>query len=165
MRSCPFPHKQFAVMDSILQNTLKKLLSERISLDMSLMTRLPKSILQEAIQGKLVPQFSDDEPASFLLERIKQEKHKMLTEGKLKKKDIIDSMIFKGDDNKYYETIAGHDIEIEVPFLFPDSWAIVRLQFICALLDGEKMTGDGICDSSGLNVPPVALSNVPGVSL
>ena len=132
-------------MDSSLQNTLKKLLSERISLDMSLMTRLPKSILQEAIQGKLVPQSSDDEPASFLLERIKQEKHKMLTEGKLKKKDIIDSMIFKGDDNKYYETIAGHDIEIEVPFSFPDSWAIVRLQFICALLDGEKMTGDGIC--------------------
>ena len=105
-------------METTLQNTLKKLLSERVSLDLSLMARLPKSILQEAIQGKLVPQSSDDEPASFLLERIKQEKHKMLIEGKLKKKDIIDSKIFKGDDNKYYEKVDGNvlDINDEIPF-------------------------------------------------
>ena len=144
MRSCPFPHKQFAVMDSILQNTLKKLLSERISLDMSLMTRLPKSILQEAIQGKLVPQFSDDEPASFLLERIKQEKNKLLTEGKLKKKDIIDSIIFKGDDNKYYEKIGSKIVEIseELPFDIPDSWAWCRLGSVIILQSGQDLIPD-----------------------
>ncbi len=63
-------------------------------------TRLRKSILQEAIQGKLVPQDPNDEPASVLLERIREEKLRLLKEGKLKKKDITDSVIFKGDDNK-----------------------------------------------------------------
>jgi len=119
-------------METTLQNTLKNLLSERVSLDLSLMARLPKSILQEAIQGKLVPQSSDDEPASFLLERIKQEKHKMLIEGKLKKKDIIDSIIFKGDDNKYYEKVGGKTLEIseEIPFDLPESWCWCRLASI-----------------------------------
>ena len=121
-------------METTLQNTLKKLLSERVSLDLSLMARLPKSILQEAIQGKLVPQSSDDEPASFLLERIKQEKHKMLIEGKLKKKDIIDSIIFKGDDNKYYEKVDGNvlDINDEIPFEIPQSWVWVRIPSNCS---------------------------------
>ena len=127
-------------METTLQNTLKKLLSERVSLDLSLMARLPKSILQEAIQGKLVPQSSDDEPASFLLERIKQEKHKMLIEGKLKKKDIIDSIIFKGDDNKYYEKVDGNvlDINDEIPFEIPQSWVWVRLQEICTYIHRGK---------------------------
>ena len=127
-------------METTLQNTLKKLLSERVSLDLSLMARLPKSILQEAIQGKLVPQSSDDEPASFLLERIKQEKHKMLIEGKLKKKDIIDSKIFKGDDNKYYEKVDGNvlDINDEIPFEIPQSWVWVRLQEICTYIHRGK---------------------------
>ena len=127
-------------METPLQNTLKKLLSERVSLDLSLMARLPKSILQEAIQGKLVPQSSDDEPASFLLERIKQEKHKMLIEGKLKKKDIIDSKIFKGDDNKYYEKVDGNvlDINDEIPFEIPQSWVWVRLQEICTYIHRGK---------------------------
>ncbi len=119
-------------METTLQNTLKKLLSERVSLDLSLMTRLPKSILQEAVQGKLVPQYPDDEPASFLLERIKQEKQKKLTEGKLKKKDIIDSLIFKGEDNKYYEKVGGKTLEIseEIPFDLPESWSWCRLASI-----------------------------------
>ena len=106
---------------------------------------LKKSILQDAIQGKLLPQDSNDESASTLLQHIKKEKERLFKEGRLKKKDIVDSHIFKGDDNKYYETIAGNDIEIELPYFFPTSWAIVRLQSICALLDGEKKTGDGIC--------------------
>ena len=108
------------------------------------MARLPKSILQEAIQGKLVPQSSDDEPASFLLERIKQEKHKMLIEGKLKKKDIIDSIIFKGDDNKYYEKVDGKDTEIgeELPFDIPSSWAWCRLGYVIVLQSGQDLTPD-----------------------
>ena len=147
-------------METTLQNTLKKLLSERVSLDLSLMARLPKSILQEAIQGKLVPQSSDDEPASFLLERIKQEKHKMLIEGKLKKKDIIDSIIFKGDDNKYYEKVGGMilDISEEISFEIPNSWQWVRLGTLFshntgkalnrADIDGIKKSGTYIIYSS-----------------
>ena len=132
-------------METALQNKLTHLLSQRISLDQALMTRLSKSVLQEAIQGRLVPQDPNEEPASVLLERINIEKHKLLKEGKLKKKDIVDSVIFKGEDNKYYETIAGNDVEIELPYSFPASWAIVRLRSICALLDGEKKMGDGVC--------------------
>ena len=107
--------------------------------------RLRKSILQEAIQGKLVPQESMEESSSKLLERISNEKQKLLKEGKLKRKEILESIIVKGVDNKYYETNAGKDIEIELPYSFPDSWSIVRLQSICVLLDGEKRTGDGVC--------------------
>ena len=88
-------------METTLQIKLKQLLHERISLDQALMTRLPKSILQEAIQGRLVPQDDNDEPASALLERIQEKKQKLLKEGKIKKKDIVDSVIFKGEDNKY----------------------------------------------------------------
>lgn len=107
--------------------------------------RLKQSILREAIQGRLVPQDPTDEQASTLLGRIQKEKQKLLKEGKIKKKDIVDSAIFKGEDNKYYETIAGTNTEIELPFVFPDTWVVVRLQHICALLDGYKRAGDGIC--------------------
>ena len=107
--------------------------------------RLRKSILQEAIQGKLVPQDPNEEPVSELLNRIQAEKQKLLKEGKLKKKDIVDSVIYKGEDNKYYETIEGRDVEVELPYSFPESWVAVRLQSICALLDGEKRSGKGIC--------------------
>ena len=106
---------------------------------------LRKSILQEAIQGKLVPQIAEEGTAECLLEEIRKEKQKLLKEGKLKKKDITDSVIFKGDDNKYYERIGAESIEIELPFSFPESWEIVKLHSICALIDGEKRTGNYIC--------------------
>ncbi len=70
---------------------------------------LKKSILQEAILGKLIPQNPNDEPASVLLQRIKEEKQRLVKEGKLKKKDVVDSFIYKGDDNKYYEQ-CGYQI-------------------------------------------------------
>ena len=90
---------------------------------------LRKSILQEAIQGKLVPQISEEGTAECLLEEIRKEKQKLLKEGKLKKKDITDSVIFKGDDNKYYEKIGKEvfDITEEIPFDIPDSWCWCRL--------------------------------------
>ena len=90
---------------------------------------LRKSILQEAIQGKLVPQDPADEPASVLLERIKEEKQRLLKEGKLKKKDVVDSVIFKGDDNRYFEKIGKEvvDITSDIPFEIPESWEWVRL--------------------------------------
>ena len=68
---------------------------------------LKKSILQEAIQGKLVPQIAEEGTAQELLEQIRQEKQKLVKEGKLKKSALTDSAIFKGDDNKYYFTDIG----------------------------------------------------------
>lgn len=91
---------------------------------------LKKSILQYAIQGKLVPQIESEEPASILLEKIQQEKLKLVKEGKLKKKDLDNSVIFKGDDNKYFEK-KGNEvvcIDDEIPFEIPDSWEWVRFK-------------------------------------
>ena len=115
------------------------------SLNNSLAASLRKSILQEAIQGKLVPQDPNDEPASFLLQRIKDEKLRLIKEGKLKKMDIIDSTIFRGDDNKYYEQIDGNILQIEADYTFPDTWEVVKLSHICRLMDGEKKEGKHIC--------------------
>ena len=89
--------------------------------------QLRKSILQLAIQGKLVPQDPADEPASVLLERIRAEKQRLIKEGKIKK-DKGDSVIFKGDDNCYYEKTGSEvkNITDEIPFDIPDSWCWVR---------------------------------------
>ena len=114
-------------------------------LNNNLNTLLKKSVLQEAIQGKLVPQDSNDEPASVLLQRIKEEKQRLVKEGKMKKKDIVDSVIYKGDDNKYYEQVDGTAIQIESDYDFPNTWAVVKLSHICRLIDGEKKEGQHIC--------------------
>ena len=94
----------------------------------SIHNRLRKSILQEAIQGKLVPQIPEERTAQELLEQIRQEKQKLVKEGKLKKFALSDSVIYKGDDNKYFEKIGEieKDITDEIPFEIPDSWAWVR---------------------------------------
>lgn len=112
-----------------LNRKLQQLLLDKIALDNSLMTSLPKSILQEAIQGKLVPQDPSDEPASILLQRIRDEKQRLVKEGKLKKKDVIDSTIFRGDDNKYFEKKGKNIVCIdeEIPFEIPNTWEWVRL--------------------------------------
>lgn len=119
--------------------------SELDRLNAELFEKLKKSVLQEAIQGKLVQQDPNDEPASVLLERIKEEKAKLFKEGKLKKKDLVDSVIFKGDDNKYYEIIDGKQTLIDSAFDFPESWQVVRLRSICLLSDGVKQTGSQVC--------------------
>ncbi len=126
-------------------NSLTDLLATRAELDRTLANKLQKSILQEAIQGKLVPQDPTDEPAEELLKRIRKEKEKLVAEGKLKCKDVVESNIFKGDDNKYYEQINGSAIEITSDFDFPSTWKIVRLADICRLIDGEKRQGTYIC--------------------
>ena len=107
--------------------------------------KLKKSVLQEAIQGKLVPQITKEGTAQELLEQIKMEKQKLIKDGKLKKSSLADSIIFKGGDNKYYERINGQILEVELPFEYPNSWAILRLKDICQLIDGEKKNGKGIC--------------------
>lgn len=101
---------------------------------------IKKSILQEAIQGKLVPQDPNDEPASVLLERIREEKQQLVTGGKLKKKDIVDSNIIHGDDNKYYENLNGEVTEItdQIPFDIPTSWQWVRLETVCSYIQRGK---------------------------
>ena len=106
---------------------------------------LKKSILQEAIQGKLVPQIESEGTAQELLEQIKAEKQKLVKKGKLKKSALNDSVIFKGDDNKYYERINKEVVEIELPCDYPNSWCVVRLKDVCQLIDGVKMSGKGIC--------------------
>ena len=98
------------------------------NLDTSIKELLKKSILQEAIQGKLVPQIAKEGIAQDLLEQIRQEKQKLVKERKLKKSALTDSVIYKGDDNKYWEKKdkTEKDITDEIPFEIPDSWAWVR---------------------------------------
>ena len=99
--------------------------------------QLRKSILQLAIQGKLVPQDPSDEPASVLLERIRAEKQQLIKEGKIKK-DKNDSVIFKGDDNRHYEKVGSQvkDITDDLPFEIPDSWVWCRLNDIASISAG-----------------------------
>ena len=115
------------------------------SLNTQLGESLKRSILQQAIQGKLVSQTAEDGTAQELLEQIKKEKQKLVKEGKLKKADLATSIIFKGDDNKYYEQVGGEITEIECDLTFPDSWSIIRLGSICSLIDGEKSNGAYPC--------------------
>ena len=110
-------------------------------LNVSLSECLKKSILQEAIQGRLVPQITEEGTAKELLEQIKKEKQKLVKEGKLKKSALATSVIFRGDDNKYYEQIGSKVSEIELPFDFPSSWSLARLNAVCQLTDGLKTTG------------------------
>jgi type I restriction enzyme S subunit len=102
---------------------------------------LKKSILQYAIQGKLVPQIDTEEPATILLEQIRAEKLRLLKEGKLKKKDIKESVIFKDDDNRYYEKVGKviTDITEDLPFEIPESWQWSRLSSIANLYTGNSI--------------------------
>ena len=111
-------------------------------LNASLNEQLRKSILQEAIQGKLVPQCSDEGTAQELLEQIKLEKQKLIKDGKLKKSALTDSVIFKGDDNKYYEQIGNTItcIEEEIPFEIPANWRWCRLGNLIAISSGINLT-------------------------
>ena len=104
----------------ILQNKLNSEIKDK----------LRKSILQEAIQGKLVPQIAEEGAAQDLLEQIKTEKQKLVKEGKLKKSALNDSVIFRGDDNKYYEQIGKKclDITEQIPFEIPSNWEWCRVR-------------------------------------
>jgi len=139
--------EQFRIVERIKELLLlaEKYSDSQISLNklnVELLGRLKKSILQEAIQGKLVPQDPNDEPASVLLQRIKEEKQRLLKEGKLKKKDIVDSIIYKGDDNKYYEQIGKNLIDItdEIPFEIPNNWVWTRLSNVANIYTGNSIS-------------------------
>lgn len=114
-------------------------------LNVELLGNLKKSILQEAVQGRLVQQIAEEGTGEELLEQIKLEKQQLIKEGKLKKSTLTDSVIFRGDDNKYYERINAQTVEIELPFEYPNNWSVLRLKDICQLIDGEKRNGKGFC--------------------
>ena len=106
--------------------------------------QLKNSILQMAVQGKLVPQDPNDEPASVLLERIRKEKEQLIKDGKIKK-EKNPSIIFRGADNLPYEKVGNNEpvcIADEVPFEIPESWEWVRLSVVAQLLDGKKINGE-----------------------
>ena len=122
-------------------NHFSNLQEQLHDIDTEIYRDLKKSILQEAIQGKLVPQIAEEGTAKELLEQIKAEKQKLVKEGKLKKSALASSVIFRGDDNKYYEQIGSEVTEIDISFDFPSTWSIARLNTVCQLTDGLKTIG------------------------
>ena len=104
---------------------------------------LKKSILQQAVQGRLVPQNPNDEPASVLLERIRTEKQRLVKEGKIKK-DKTESVIFRRD-NSHYEKLGENErcIDDEIPFEIPETWQWCRLSSVISLLSGQDFEPSG----------------------
>ena len=125
-----------------------KTLLDKLNADIN--TRLKKSILQEAIQGKLVPQIAEEGTAQELLEQIKAEKQKLVKEGKLKKSALASSVIFRGDDNKYYEKIGKsvQCIDEEIPFEIPENWVWVRLGNIVDFSKSQSLPSSSIKEST-----------------
>ena len=124
---------------------------------------LKKSILQEAIKGRLVAQDTSEEPASILLQRVKEEKLRLVKEGKLKKKDVTDSTIFRDDDdNKYYEQIGRDTIEIsdEILFDLPCSWQWVRFGQIVRMSIGKTPARGEVSYWSKATIPWVSISDM-----
>ena len=118
------------------------LCQERLNLlNEEIKEQLKKSILQEAIQGKLVPQIAEEGTAQELLEQIKAEKQKLVKEGKLKKSVLATSVIFRGDDNKYWEKSGDNIVCIdeEIPFGIPSSWSWCRLGNIASVKGGKRI--------------------------
>jgi len=126
--------------------------SQVLELDNRFPEKLKKSILQQAVQGKLVPQDPNDEPASVLLERIRTEKERLIKEGKIKR-DKNESVIFRRD-NSHYEKLGSEErcIDAEIPFEVPDSWTWTRLGTIISLLSGQDFEPSGY-NASGRGIP------------
>ena len=124
-----------------LVNHFSNLQEQLHDIDTDIYRDLKKSILQEAIQGKLVPQIAEEGTAKELLELIKAEKQKLVKEGKLKKSALNDSIIFRGDDNKYYEQVGKkcEDITEQIPFEIPKSWQWIRFDQGISLLSGRDL--------------------------
>ena len=116
--------KKIAPLLDAIENSQKETLS--------LIANTKSKILDLAIRGKLVPQDPNDEPASVLLERMRAEKEELIKQGKIKR-DKKESVIFKGDDNSYYEKFDGEVscIDEEIPYNIPDTWTWMRLENCC----------------------------------
>lgn len=141
----PPEDEQQDIIDKLLSLKLliEKFNVEQLQLDKlnaELRPVLRKSILQEAIQGKLVPQITEEGTAQDLLEQIQQEKWKLAKEGKIKKSALTDSVIYKGDDNKYWEKVGNEVTCIDdiIPFEIPDSWCWIRHNDIFEISGGSQ---------------------------
>ena len=124
-----------------------------------ILDKFKKSISQGAIQGKLVPQLTEEGTAQDLLEQIKIEKQKLVKEGKLKKSALNDSVIFRDDDNKYCEKIGKsvQCIDEEIPFEIPESWVWCKFQDIANSELGKTMNK---ASDKGSEVPYLCSINV-----
>ena len=145
----PIPPKdeQQVIIDKL---SSLKLLIEKFNIEQSQLNKLnaelrsvlKKSTLQEAIHGKLLPQITEEGTAQELLEQIRQEKQRLVKEGKLKKSALLDSIIYKGDDNKYYEQVGKKclDITEQIPFETPKNWVWTRLSHIANIYTGNSIS-------------------------
>ena len=142
MIALPPLQEQFRI-DTKLQETLEKI--EYLKLHSNELEKIIKTIkskiLDLAIRGKLVAQDPNDEPASVLLERIRAEKEELIKQGKIKR-NKKESVIFKGDDNSYYEKIGNkvNCIDEEIPFELPEGWAFIRLKTAWELMSGRDLS-------------------------
>lgn len=141
--------EQFRIVNAInltmpFVDRYESLSNDLSKLNISIFELLKKSILQEAIQGKLVPQIQAEGTAQELLAEIHKEKELLVKEGKLKKSSLIDSIIYKGDDNKYYEQVGKkcEDITDLIPFELPSSWIWVRGKSVFMPMESTKPTSD-----------------------
>ena len=134
---------KFVEMDSLINQIReeKEILAETVSLTKS-------KILDLAIRGQLVPQDPNDEPASVLLERIRAEKEELIKAGKIKR-DKKESIIFRGEDNSYYEKIGNevHCIDEDIPFKIPHNWIWCRMSSISDIIMGTSPKGTSICEN------------------
>ena len=119
----------------------KKIQEDKESLSLCLHSKLKRSILQEAIQGKLVPQIPEEGTAQVVLDQIQTEKQKLVKEGRFKKSALTDSVIYKGDDNKYYEQIGKQckDITEEIRFDLPEQWQWCRIGTLFMHNNGKQL--------------------------
>ena len=139
--------EQFRIVNAInltmpFVNRYESLSNDLSKLNISIFELLKKSILQEAIQGKLVTQIAEEGTAQELLEQIRKEKQKLVKEGKLKKSALTDSVIYKGDDNKYYEQVGKKYVDIteQIPFETPKNWVWTRLSHIANIYTGNSIS-------------------------
>lgn len=139
---------KFGEVDSLINliGEEKEVLTEAISMAKS-------KILDLAIRGQLVPQDPDDEPASVLLERIRAEKEELIKQGKIKR-DKKESVIFRGEDNSYYEKVGDkvENISDEIPFELPDGWFFVRLKELWELISGRDLSPSEY-NADGVGIP------------
>ena len=131
--------KKLSLLDKCIgsYNVIQQLI-DRLNAD--IYDKLKKSILQEAIQGKLVPQIAKEGTAQELLGEIQTEKQKMVKDGKLKKSALATSTIFKGDDNKYYEQIDDEPVCIDnfLPFQIPETWTWCKVKDLLEIQTGAS---------------------------
>ena len=139
-----------------LFNTLRQL-------NNSFPEKLRKSILQYAMQGKLVPQDAMDEPVEVLLEKIREEKQRLFEEGKLQKKDLQESIIYQGDDNSYYEKKNKINIQIECPFRIPKTWKWVKLKQVANIFSGFSFKSSEYSDV-GVRIIRISDFNSDGIN-